>query len=143
MKTHLKRSLFVLVAATLISVSAKAQPGSRRNSVIDSLNITDPDEKKVLALYDDAITDYLTEWKSLAADPKKFNETYRKDIDAKYKQRAKDIQPSIDNLRKKFQGNYAEAMKFAQFSQYESQRLMIIYSKYQQQFMKAYGAAGH
>jgi len=142
MRTQLKLSLFVLLAVTLISVSAKAQPGAaRRYKVLDSLKITDPDERKVLELYDDVITDYLIAWKDLAADPKKFNATYRNELDAKYKARSKEIQPSVDRLKNKFQGNYAEAMKFAQYMTYESQRLMIIYSKYQQQYLKAYG--GH
>jgi len=142
MKTQLKLSLFVLLAITFISVSAKAQPGaSRRYKVLDSLKISDPDERKVLELYDDVITDYVTAWKDLAADPKKFNATYHNELDAKYKARAKEIQPSVEKLKNKFQGNYAEAMKFAQYMTYESQRLVVIYSKYQQQYMKAY--TGH
>jgi len=145
MKTHLKISLFVLTATALIAASAKAQTAatvSKRNSVIDSLKITDPDERKILALYDDAVTDYLTEWRAWASDPKKATPAEKAAIEKKYKDRAKEIQPSVDAVRKKFAGNYAEAMRFAQFAQYESQRLMVVYSKYPG--MKGYGAAaGH
>jgi len=143
MKTQLKFSLALMTVAIIISTTCRAQPGSvsKRNSVIDSLHITDSDEKKVLALYDDCITEYLNAWRNFAMDPKKFTTAYGNAIDKKYQARAKELQPEIQNLQRKLAANTAELMKFVQFSQYESKRLVIVANKYQQAVLKTYGGS--
>jgi len=95
---------------------------------MDSLNITDPDEKKVCALYDDAITDYLTQVRTLAADTTKAAAAQRADLDKKYKEREQEIKPQVEAMRRKVAMNPGEAMKFMQFSVYESKRVMGIYA---------------
>jgi len=154
MKTLSKLSLFVLAVAAIIAVSCKGKPGSgsasagsdvvasvKGNSVMDSLNISDPDEKKVCALYDDAITDYLKELKTLSADTSKAAAVQRADVDKKYQDKEKEIQPQIEAMRRKIALNPAEAMKFTQFSMYESKRVMGAVSTYEQGVLKNYPAA--
>lgn len=154
MKTLSKLSFFVLAAAAIISVSCKGKtaPAStsggsdivastKGNSVMDSLNITDPDEKKVCALYDDAITDYLKELKTLAADTSKAAAAQRADLDKKYQEREKEIKPQVEAMRRKVAIVPGEAMKFTQFSIYESKRVMAAFSTYEQGALKNYPVA--
>jgi hypothetical protein len=154
MKTFSKLSFFLLAAVAIIAVSCKAKPGAaatsdgsdivastKGNSVMDSLNISDPDEKKVCALYDDAITDYLKELKTLSTDTSKAAAAQKTALDQKYKDREKEIQPQIEAMRRKIAMNPTEAMKFTQFSVYESKRIMGIYSTYMQGALKNYPTA--
>jgi len=103
---------------------------------MDSLNITDADEKKVCALYDDAITDYIKEFKNGLTDTSKEANTRREELDKKWKEKEKEIQPQLEALRNKMVTVPAEAAKFAQFSTYESQRLMGVMAEYQKMIMK-------
>jgi hypothetical protein len=103
---------------------------------MDSLNISDPDEKKICALYDDVITDYLTNLKTIATDTTKAAEAKRAALDQKYKTREKEIQPQIEAMRRKMVMNPTEAMKFTQFSLYESKRVMGAVSTYEQRMLK-------
>ena len=118
------------------SVTANA---SKSNSVIDSLNITDADEKKVCTLYDECITVYLDEMKELSADTSKFDSQQRNAIEKKYQDKIKELQPQIDNLKKNFQAYPAEAFKFASFSAYESRRIMAVLPGYETAILKKYG----
>ena len=149
MKTRSKLSLFLLAVVAIIAVGCKGKSNSSSSSsgsdavasakgttVMDSLNITDPDEKKVCALYDDAITDYLKEFKTALTDTSKEAEARREDLDKKWKEKEKEIQPQVDALRAKMQTVPAEATKFVQFSAYESQRLMGVMAEYQKMMMK-------
>jgi len=103
---------------------------------LDSLNITDPDEKKVCALYDDAITDYLSNSKLLLTDTSKAAEAQRKALDEKWRVKEAEIKPQVQALQQRVAMNPSEAMKFAQFSVYESKRLMALMSIYQKEMMK-------
>ena len=103
---------------------------------MDSLSITDPDEKKVCALYDDAVTDYLKEFKTAFADTSKEAAARREDLDKKWQEKEKDIKPQLEALRVKMTTVPGEAAKFAQFSMYESKRLMGIMAEYQKAMMK-------
>jgi len=160
MKTLSKLSLFVLAVVAVIAVSCKGKQDSgsasnsssgsnspaavasaKGNSVMDSLNISDPDEKKVCALYDDAITDYLTQIKTLAADTSKAAAAQRAALDMKYQDREKEIKPQVEAMRRKVAMNPDEAMKFMQFSVYESKRVMAIYGDYTQKMLKNYPTA--
>jgi hypothetical protein len=155
MKTLSKLSLFALASVAIIAVSCKGKSNTasttsngsdivastKGNSVMDSLNISDPDEKKVCALYDDVITDYLKEVKILAADTSKAAAAQRAALDQKYKDREKEIQPQIEAMRRKIALNPTEAMKFTQFSVYESKRIMAIYTTYMQSALKNYPTA--
>ncbi len=156
MKTLSKLSLFVLAAVSVIAVSCKGKQDSgsssagssgsapavaasaKGNSVMDSLNISDPDEKKVCALYDDAITDYLTQIKTLAADTSKAAAAQRAALDKKYQDREKEIKPQVEAMRRKLAMNPSETMKFMQFSVYESKRVMAVYGNYTQKILKNY-----
>jgi hypothetical protein len=145
MKTQLPLRLAALLIAIIISISCRGQSlssTSKRNKVIDSLHITDAGEQKVLALYDDCITEYLNAWKNLSANPGTATSAQSAQIEKTYQARAKELKPDIDNLRQKLVSNNAELMKFVQFSQYESQRLVVVATKYQQ-LLKNYGATGH
>jgi hypothetical protein len=124
--------------STATSGSA-ASTASISNSVVDSLKITDPDEKKVCALYDECVTVYLDEMKALAADTGKLNSAQRTDIEKKYQDKVKALQPDIDRLQKSFQVNPMEAIKFASFSAYESRRIVAIVAVYEKSILKNYG----
>jgi FtsZ-binding cell division protein ZapB len=148
MKTRSKRSLFLLAVVAIVAVSCKGKSNSssssnsetavsaKGNSVMDSLRITDPDEKKVCALYDDAITDYIKEFKNGLTDTSKDANARREALDQKWKEKEKEIQPQIEALRVKMNTVPTEAAKFVQFSAYESQRLMGIMAEYQKAMMK-------
>ena len=149
MKTLSKFNLCVLAAAAIFAASCKGKPASsvptsnsttavsaKGNSVMDSLNITDPDEKKVCALYDDAITDYLSNSKLLLTDTSKAAEAQRKALDEKWRVKEAEIKPQVQALQQRVAMNPSEAMKFAQFSVYESKRLMALMSIYQKEMMK-------
>jgi len=148
MKTRPKLSLFLLAIVAIIAVGCKGKSNSsssansetavsaKGNSVMDSLSITDPDEKKVCALYDDAITDYLKEFKTALTDTSKAANARREELNKKWQAKEKEIQPQVEALRVKMLAVPAEATKFAQFSAYESQRLMGIMAEYQKAMLK-------
>jgi len=153
MKNRLKINFFVLAAIALVAVSCKPKSGSsgsgavsstnsttaasaKGNSVLDSLSITDPDEKKICALYDDAITDYLTNLKTLTTDTGAAAKAKRDELDKKWRQRDSTIKPQVEALQRKVAMNPSEAMKFAQFSMYESKRLMPVMMDYEKAIMK-------
>jgi len=123
-------------ATTTSTTNSTTAASSKGNSVMDSLNITDPDEKKICALYDDVITDYLTNLKTLATDTTKAAAAKRADLDQKYKAREKEIQPQVEAWRRKVAMNPTEAIKFSQFSLYESKRVMGAASAYTQGMLK-------
>jgi hypothetical protein len=153
MKTILKLNLFVLAGIAIIAVSCKPKSGSsssdavsatnsttaasaKGNSVMDSLNITDPDEKKICALYDDAITDYLTNMKTLTSDTTSAAKAKREELDKKWKEKEEAIKPQVEAWRQKVAMNPSEALKFTQFSVYESKRLMGIMMEYEKNMLK-------
>jgi hypothetical protein len=153
MKTLSKFNFFVVVAIAVIALSCKPKAGSsgsdavsatnsttaasaKGNSVMDSLNITDPDEKKICALYDDAITDYLTNIKTLASDTTAAARAKRDELDKKWKEKDEAIKPQVEAMQRKIAMNPSEALKFAQFSVYESKRMMPIMMEYQKAMMK-------
>jgi hypothetical protein len=154
MKTRVKLSLLAAALIAIIVASCKGKPGSsslsgsdastpsataaaaKGNTVMDSLSITDPDEKKICGLYDDAVTDYLTNTKVLFGDTSKAADAQRKALDDKWKAKEAEIKPQVQDWQKRIAGNPAEAMKFAQFSIYESKRLMGVMAQYQKNLMK-------
>ena len=153
MKTLSKFNFFVLAAIAVVAVSCKPKAGSsgsdavsatnstaaassKGNSVMDSLNITDPDEKKICALYYDAITDYLTNIKTLTTDTGAAAKAKRDELDKKWRQRDSTIKPQIEAWQRKIAMNPAEAMKFAQYWAYESKRLMPVMMDYEKAILK-------
>jgi hypothetical protein len=153
MKTLSKFNFFVVAAIAVVALSCKPKAGSsgsdavsatnsttaassKGNSVMDSLNITDPDEKKICALYDDAITDYLTNLKTLTTDTTAAAKAKRDELDKKWRERDSTIKPQVEALQRKVAMNPAEAMKFAQFSVYESKRLMPVMMEYEKSVLK-------
>jgi len=153
MKTMLKLNLFVLAGMAIIAVSCKSKSSSsgsdavsatnsttaasaKGNSVMDSLNITDPDEKKICALYDDAITDYLTNIKTLTSDTGAAARAKRDELDKKWRQRDSTIKPQIEAWQRKIAMNPAEAIKFAQYWAYESKRLVPVMMDYEKAMLK-------
>jgi len=147
MKTRSKLSLIVLAFIVISAIACKGKSNSssgsdivassKGNSVMDSLNITDSDEKKVCALYDDAITDYIKEFKTVLTDTSKAAIGRREELDKKWKEKEKEIQPQVEALRNKVATVPGEAAKFAQFSAYESRRLMSVIADYQKVMMKS------
>jgi hypothetical protein len=148
MKTLSKLSLFLLAAVAIVAAGCKGKSSSssssasdaavsaKGNSVMDSLSITDPDEKKVCALYDDAITDYIKEFKTSLTDTSKEANARRAELGRKWQEKEKEIQPQVEALRVKMTTVPAEAEKFAQFSAYESKRLMGVMAEYQKMMLK-------
>jgi len=150
MKTLLKLNLFFLTATAVIAVSCKGKSGSssvpatnstsavsaKGNSVMDSLNITDPDVKKICALYDDAITDYVTNMKMLTTDTSAAAKQKIDELDKKWKEKDEAIKPQVEAMRRKVAMNPAEALKFAQFSTYEAKRIMAVMLPYEQSMLK-------
>jgi hypothetical protein len=147
MKTQLKLILFSLGIITLISTQCKAQQGSssRASKLIDSLHITNSDEIKICNFYDQLVTDYMSEMKQWSTGSSKTNSAAAQAIGQKYKQKAKELQPQIDSFKKTLQGNYQEAMKFAQFWSLETQRWLGVMTQYQKGMYPGYGGApsGH
>jgi hypothetical protein len=139
MKTPLKLILCA-VAITAFSTQCKAQ-GSHAQHVIDSLKITDGDEIKICKLYDDVVTEYLTEWHDYFAHNTKPTQAQQAEISKKFQARQKEIQPQIDAFKKKTAADYPQLMNFVQFCNYESMRVYAVVSKYQQGALKGYGAA--
>jgi hypothetical protein len=132
MKTQLKHSLYVFILLTVIAATAKAQSNSsRRHSVIDSLQITNPDEVKLCTLWDDAITEYIRRMQILLADPSKLKSADNDKIDKQFSDASKELQPQMKSLENTLKTNTAELMKFEQFSMYESRRLMPVMQQYQ------------
>jgi len=153
MRKKLTLILFVSASVALVAVSCKPKSGSsgsdavssansttaasaKGNTVMDSLNITDPDEKKICALYDDAITDYLANVKTLSDDTSAAAKAKRDELEKKWKEKNDAIKPQVEEWRKKVAMNPSEAMKFAQFSMYESKRMMAIMMDYEKAMMK-------
>ncbi|MGZ3777225.1 MAG: hypothetical protein ACXVI9_06435, partial [Mucilaginibacter sp.] len=54
----------------------------------------------------------------------------------KWQEKEKAIQPQVEALRVKMVAIPAEAAKFAQFSAYESKRLMSVVAEYQKAMLK-------
>jgi len=152
MKTLSKLNLFLLAAVAIVAVSCKGKSGSpgssvpatnstsavsaKGNSVMDSLNITDPDVKKICALYDDAITDYVANMKTLTTDTSAAARQKIEDINKKWKEKDEAIKPQVEAMQRKVAMNPAEAMKFVQFSAYESKRIMAVMLPYEQSLLK-------
>jgi hypothetical protein len=150
MKTQFKLSFFVWAGVAVMAAGCKGKndsssaassasdvvASSKGNSVMDSLSITDPDEKKVCALYDDAITDYMKELKTLSTDTSKAAAQKRADLDKEYRDKEKAIRPQIEAVRQKLVSNPMEESKFIQFSAYESKRLMSVMTDYTKGIMK-------
>ena len=143
MKTQLKLSFCVLAIVTVVSTACKGQSGSATAShsrkVLDSLKITDADEIKICTLYDQVVTEYLSQMKELATSSTKPTAAQSADISKKYQQQVQSIQPQIDNFKKNLAANPQEAIKFAQFYSYEATRLYGGMSKYQQAIYKNSG----
>lgn len=148
MKTFSKTGLYLLAVIAIVAVSCKGKTSSsssspsetavsaKGNSVMDSLSISDPDEKKVCALYDDAITDYVKEFKSAFTDTTKAAAARREALDKKWQEKEQAIKPQLEALRVKMAASPAETEKFVQFSAYESKRLMGVMAEYQKAMMK-------
>ncbi len=143
MKTQLKLIFFLLGVISFISTQCKAQPAtsSRASKLIDSLHITNSDEIKICNLYDEVITDYANAMKQWSTGNQKANAAQANELQKKYQQQMKDIQPQVDSFKKTVQGNYQEAMKFAQFCALEGQRIYGAMAQYQQGMYKAHGTS--
>jgi len=140
MKTPLKLILAVLAIVTFISTECKGQSGttSRASKLIDSLHITNSDEIKICNLYDQIITDYANAMKQWSTGNQAANASEANELQKKYQQQMKDIQPQLDSFKKNMQGNYVEALKFAQFCALEGQRIYGSMAQYQQGMYKHY-----
>ena len=72
----------------------------------------------------------------LLGDTSKAAAAQRAALDAKLKAKDAEIKPQVQDWQKRVQGNPMEAMKFAQFSIYESKRLMGVMLNYEKNLMK-------
>jgi hypothetical protein len=121
MKTTLKLIVCVF-GAIAISTQCKAQSSNYRH-LVDSLKITDPDELAICKLYDDAVTEYFTEWKQYTTNGTKPTPAQQQALNKKFQEREKEIKPQVESFRKKVGSNYQQAMNFAWFCSYEAMRI--------------------
>jgi hypothetical protein len=165
MKTQSKLSLFVLVLVAIIAASCKGKPGSgtgsdsgtssgsssgsgaaasgtvsdsKRAGVIDSLGITDPEEKKLCVLYDEAISEYIKQIELVAADTSRLKTFRDSAFDKKFTEESKKLEPEMKRYSEHLRTSPVELMKFEKFSVYETQRLMPAVAKYQKIILKNY-----
>lgn len=139
MKPLLKFTLCIIAGIVFISTQCKAQSSNAKHA-IDSLKITDADEIAICKLYDDAVTEYLKELKQYNSTGTKPTPAQMDAIGKEFKQRQKDIQPQIDNFKKKATAaNYQSMMSFAQFCSYESIRMSGAVMQYQKAVYKSAG----
>jgi len=124
MKTQLKFILCITTGILFFSTASKAQGGSASTRhVIDSLKITDPDEIALCNLYDDVVTEYLNELKAYTANGTQPTAAQSAEVNKKFQQRQKEIQPQIESFKKKVASNYAQLMNFVYFVNYETMRV--------------------
>jgi hypothetical protein len=124
MKTHIKFILCVAIGILFFSTASKAQGGSASTRrVIDSLKITDPDEIALCNLYDDAVTEYLTELKAYTTNGAKPTPAQSAEVSKRFQQKQKEIQPQIESFKRKVASNYAQLMNFVYFVNYETTRI--------------------
>ncbi len=123
MRTTLKFVLFILCTIA-ISTQCKAQLSASGQHVIDSLKITDPDEVAICKLYDDAVTEYLTELKQYTANGAKPTQAQTQAVSKKFHDREQAIKPQIESFKKKVASNYPQLMNFVQFCTFESMRVL-------------------
>ncbi len=108
-----------------------ATPASSGNSLIDSLQITDPAEVKLCKLYDDALTEYMKRVQVVLTDTAKLRSPEYTDIDKKFQERAKELESQTNSLKATLATNPVELMKIEKFWIYESQRMAALTVKYQ------------
>ncbi len=140
MKTKLTFIVCVLAGTIAVSTECKAQSELSPNArhVLDSLKITDADEIQICTLYDDAVSEYLTELKQYTTTNTKPTDAQTAEINKKFQQRQKEIQPQIESFKKKVAANYQQLMTFVQFCSYESMRVVGGVSQYQPGLYKNY-----
>jgi len=138
MKALLKFTLFMLAGTIVLSKQCKGQSSNAKH-VIDSLKITDADEIALCNLYDDAVTEYLKELKEYTTGNNKPTPAQTAEINKRFQQKQKEIQPQIDSFKKKAASNYQQLMNFVQFCSYESMRVYSGVSPYQKGLYKNYG----
>lgn len=87
----------------------------------------------------------MNEMKQWSTGNSKANAAEAQAIGKKYQQRVKELQPQIDSFKKTMQGNYQEAIKFAQFCSIEAQRWLGVMTHYQKGMYPGYGGvpSGH
>lgn len=124
MKTELKIILCLVTVILFFSTISKAQSGSTdAKHIIDSLKITDADEIAICNLYDDAVTEYLTELKAYTTNGAKPTAAQSAEVSKKFQEREKELKPQIESFRRKIAANYPQLMNFAYFCNYESMRI--------------------
>lgn len=132
MKTKFKFFLCGLTAFIFFSNVCKAQGGSAYGKhLMDSLKITDPDEVAICILYDDAVTEAANILKTYSANGTTPTSAQTAEVNKKFQQRQKEIQPQIESFKKRVAGNYQVAMNFAQFCSIEVMRIYGGMSPYQ------------
>lgn len=124
MKIQLKFILCVAIGVLFFSTVGRAQGGSASTQhVIDSLKITDPDEIALCNLYDDAVTEYLSELKAYTTNGTKPTPEQSAEASKRFQQKQKEIQPQIESFKKKVASNYGQLMNFVYFVNYETTRI--------------------
>jgi hypothetical protein len=137
MKTLSNPGIYVLIIVAFFAAScggnsgssaasgsaAAATPASTGNSLIDSLQITDPAEVKLCKLYDDALTEYVKRVQIALTDTSKLRSPEYADIDKKFRDRAKELEPQTNSLKATLTTNPMELLKFEKFWIYEAQRM--------------------
>jgi len=96
-------------------LAAGATPASTGNSLLDSLQITDPAEVKFCKLYDEALTEYVKRVQIAMTDTAKLRSPEYADIDKKFRDQAKELEPQVNSLRTTLATNPMELMKFEKF----------------------------
>ena len=153
MKTQFKLSLLAVAVAVIFAASCKGKTDSsattaatssapeaaasaKRAGVIDSLNITDPEEKKLCSLYDEAVSEYIKEIELVASDTTRLKTFQDSAFDKKFAAETKKFEPELKAWSNNLKSSPVELMKFEKFSVYESQRLMPAVAKFEQVYLK-------
>lgn len=123
MRTTL-RFILCIISTITISTQCKAQLSTGGQHVIDSLKIADPDEVAICKLYDDAVTEYLTEMQQYTANGARPTQAQTQAVSKKFHDREQAIKPQIESFKKKLASNYPQLMNFVQFCRYESMRVV-------------------
>jgi len=133
MKTYHKCSFCALLIASIAisSCNSKIHAENERGlAIIDSLKITDADEKKVCIQFDENITDFIGDLQTAVKDSANFTPTQKSDLEKKFGDEMDKLSTQANGIRQKIQSDAVEKKKFEDFSAYEMQRLFAVAAKF-------------
>jgi hypothetical protein len=133
MKTDYKICFCIYVIITVITCSCNSKTNAENQrglKIIDSLKITDPDEKKVCIEFDGNVTDFISQLEAVATDSANFKPGQNNDIEKKFDEKMDLLTSKLNDIKKQISSDAIEKKKIGDFSAYEIQRLFIVAAKY-------------